>query len=111
MAASRPNPRTISVWAPYICICSSFAVGVPSTTITKQGNPARAQYAARAEPVFPLDVARHTFASWWSKWDTAAAANLSLYEPDGLVFSNLKYKFSIPYALPIRRAGINGVWP
>ena len=56
--------------------------------------PAAAQYAAKAAPVLPLDVAMHF-----------------VYEPDGLVISSLKYRFSNPRAGPMARDFTTGVFP
>src|SRR5215470_4746985 len=76
-----------------------------------QRTPAAAQYAASAAPVLPLDVARQRRRSVASKCDTAAAAKRSLYEPEGLTVSSLKYRFFKPAAGPMERDWISGVLP
>ena len=62
--------------------------------------PAAEQYEAKAAPVFPLEVPRQNFILFCSRSETALAANLSLYEPEGLTISSLKYKFLSPAAGP-----------
>src|SRR5215831_15836613 len=76
-----------------------------------QRTPAAAQYAASAAPVLPLDVARQCRRPVARKCETAAAAKRSLYEPDGLTVSSLKYRFLRPAEGPIERERIRGVLP
>jgi hypothetical protein len=57
---------------------------------------AAAQYAAKAAPVLPLDVAKQKEDFFCTRLLTNAAANLSLYEPVGLRFSSLKKRLANP---------------
>ena len=73
--------------------------------------PARAQYAASAAPVFPLDVAMHSVLPHATMSEMAAQAKRSLYEPLGFVNSNLKKRFFRPTDGPMRRDRTMGVFP
>src|SRR5262249_52966641 len=72
---------------------------------------AAAQYAASAAPVLPLDVAMQRRRPIARRCETAAAAKRSLYEPDGLTDSSLKYRFFRPTDGPIERDRSSGVSP
>src|SRR5438128_410412 len=111
ISGSSPKPRTRNNSAPYASICRSLSAGAVSTMAISQRTPAAAQYAASAAPVLPLDVARQRRRPVARRCETAAAAKRSLYEPDGLTVSSLKYRSFKPADGPIERERSSGVFP
>src|SRR5438105_775816 len=90
------KPGTRKTCAPCACICSSLPAGTCSFTTIAHLRPYLAEYAARADPVFPEEVATHAVAPTRRSLEISPAIKRSLYDPEGLQLSSLKNRLFSP---------------
>ncbi len=109
--ASVMTPRTSSTSAPYERHSSIMDGGVSSGIAMNTGTPARAPYAARADPALPAVGAARSCAPRRRAIVTAAAMPRALNERVGLSDSSLIRSPFIPRERPRRTAGSRGVSP